>query len=139
MSVRSVADRGKGYGIVGQTVDGNDVLAVHQTTTWSIEECRRGHGPKLIEAKTYRLVPHTSSDDDRRYRTRAELEEWTKKDPIDRFRQRLLEDGNLTPEEDTAVRAEVKREVARAVESAEAAPEPSPESALRYVFAEEEP
>ncbi len=139
MSVRNVADRGKGYGIVGQTVDGNDLLAVYQTAAWSIEECRRGNGPKLIEAKTYRLVAHTSSDDDRRYRTRAELEEWTKKDPLDRFRQRLLEDGNLTPEEDTAVRAEVKREVARAVESAEAAPEPSPESALRYVFAEEEP
>ena len=68
----------------------------HQTTKWSVEECRRGRGPKLIEAKTYRLSPHTSSDDDRRYRPRTELEEWIKKDPIDRFRKRLFEDGELT-------------------------------------------
>ena len=89
MAVLHVADRAKGYNMIGQTVDGNDVIAVHQTAHWSIEECRRGRGPKLIEAKTYRLVPHTSSDDDRRYRTRAELEEWIKRDPIDRFRKRL--------------------------------------------------
>jgi 2-oxoisovalerate dehydrogenase E1 component alpha subunit len=81
MSVLHVADRAKGYNIDGQMVDGNDVVAVHQTAQWSIEQCRRGHGPKLIEAKTYRLVPHTSSDDDRRYRTRAELDEWIKRDP----------------------------------------------------------
>ena len=139
MSVRHVADRAKGYGIVGQTVDGNDVLAVHQTAQWSIEECRRGLGPKLIEAKTYRLVPHTSSDDDRRYRPRAELEEWIKRDPIDRFRQHLFAEGDLTPEEDQELRAEAKRAVNDAVERAEAAREPEPEEALRYVFAEGPP
>ena len=138
MSVLHVADRAKGYNIVGQTVDGNDVLTVHQTTKWSVEECRRGHGPKLIEAKTYRLSPHTSSDDDRRYRPRTELEEWIKKDPIDRFRKRLLEDGTLSEEDDRDVRAAVKREVADAVTSAEAAAEPAPESALRFVYDESE-
>ncbi len=137
MSVMHVADRAKGYDISGQTVDGNDVLAVHQTSKWNIEECRRGRGPKLIEAKTYRLSPHTSSDDDRRYRTRAELEEWIKKDPIDRFRKRLIEEGDLTEAEDVALRAEVKQEIAGAVKSAEAAPDPAPEDALRHVFFEE--
>jgi 2-oxoisovalerate dehydrogenase E1 component alpha subunit len=136
MSVKHVADRAKGYGIIGQTVDGNDVLAVHQTTKWSIEECRRGRGPKLIEAKTYRLSPHTSSDDDRRYRTRAELEEWIKKDPIDRFRKRLIEDGELTEAEDSEMRAAIKREINEAVQAAEAAPDGAPEAALRYVFDE---
>ena len=136
MSVKHVADRAKGYGIIGQTVDGNDVIAVHQTTKWSIEECRRGGGPKLIEAKTYRFSPHTSSDDDRRYRTRSELEEWIKKDPIDRFRKRLFEQGELVEEEDRALRLAVKEEVARAVEAAEQAPDPAPESALRHVFQE---
>jgi 2-oxoisovalerate dehydrogenase E1 component alpha subunit len=136
MSVLHVADRAKGYNIVGQTVDGNDVLAVHQTTHWSIEECRRGRGPKLIEAKTYRLSPHTSSDDDRRYRTRAELEEWVKRDPIDRFRTRLFEEGELSAEEDAELRATVKREIADAVEASEKAPDPAPEDALRFVFDE---
>jgi len=135
MAVLHVADRAKGYNMIGQTVDGNDVLAVHQTTHWSIEECRRGRGPKLIEAKTYRLVAHTSADDDRRYRTRAELEEWIKRDPIDRFRKRLFEEETLTEEEDAELRAEAKREIAAAVEQAERAPDPAPEDALRYVFA----
>lgn len=138
MSVLHVADRARGYDIIGQTVDGNDLLAVHQTAKWSIEECRRGRGPKLIEAKTYRLSPHTSSDDDRRYRTRAELEEWIKKDPIDRFRNRLMEEEDLTEAEDAELRAEAKKEVSDAVKSAEAAPDPAPEDALRYVFFEDE-
>ena len=136
MSVKHVADRGKGYDIFGQTVDGNDVLAVHQTTRWSVEECRRRRGPKLIEAKTYRFSPHTSSDDDRRYRTRAELEEWTKRDPIDRFRQRLVEDGTIAPEEDAELRKQAKREVDEAAAAAENAAEPAPESALRFVYHE---
>jgi 2-oxoisovalerate dehydrogenase E1 component alpha subunit len=138
MSVLHVADRAKGYDIDGQTVDGNDIIAVHQTAQWSIEECRRGRGPKLIEAKTYRLVPHTSSDDDRRYRTRAELDEWIKRDPIDRFRRRLIEEGTLTEDEDAAWRADAKREVAEAVVSAEQAPDPAPEDALRHVFGAQE-
>ncbi len=138
MAVKHVADRAKGYDMIGQTVDGNDVLAVHQTTKWSVEECRRGRGPKLIEAKTYRLSPHTSSDDDRRYRPRTELEEWIKKDPIDRFRKRLLEDGELTEDEDREWRGAIKREVHEAVERAEKAPDPPPEKALRYVYYEPE-
>jgi 2-oxoisovalerate dehydrogenase E1 component alpha subunit len=138
MAVLHVADRAKGYNIIGQMVDGNDVIAVHQTAHWSIEECRRGRGPKLIEAKTYRLVPHTSSDDDRRYRTRTELEEWIKRDPIDRFRKRLSEEGALTEEQDATIRAETKSEIAAAVEAAERAPDPAPEDALRHVFAEQE-
>jgi 2-oxoisovalerate dehydrogenase E1 component alpha subunit len=138
MSVLHVADRAKGYDIDGQTVDGNDIVAVHQTAQWSIDECRRGRGPKLIEAKTYRLVPHTSSDDDRRYRTRAELDEWIKRDPIDRFRRRLLEEGTLTEDDDREWRADAKREVAEAVASAEQAPDPAPEDALRHVFGTQE-
>jgi 2-oxoisovalerate dehydrogenase E1 component alpha subunit len=134
MSVRHVADRAKGYGIIGSTVDGNDVVAVHQTAHWSIEECRRGRGPKLVEAKTYRLVPHTSSDDDRRYRPRAELEEWIKRDPIDRFRTRLLEEGTITEDEDRELRTQIKRQTEEAVQSAESAADPAPEDALRHVF-----
>jgi len=137
MAILHVADRARGYGIEGQTVDGNDALTVLQTTRWVIEECRRGLGPKLIEAKTYRYAPHTSSDDDRRYRTRAELEEWTRKDPIDRLRNRLLADGVLTPDADGAIRAAAQREIDEAVEAAERAPDPPDDDAFRYVFAED--
>ncbi len=136
MSVRHVAERARGYDIQASTVDGNDVLAVYQEMRWSVEECRRGHGPKLIEAKTYRLVPHTSSDDDRRYRPRAEVEEWARHDPLDRFRERLLESDAITEEEVEQWRQEVRLVVDQAVEAAEAAPDPTPESALRHVFFE---
>ena len=136
MSVRHVAERARGYDIPASTVDGNDVLAVHQEMRWSVEEARRGHGPKLIEAKTYRLVPHTSSDDDRRYRPRAEVEEWARNDPIDRFRTRLIEAGTLAEEEGEQWASEVREEVDQAVDRAWAAADPAAESALRHVFRE---
>ncbi len=136
MSVRHVAERARGYDIQAATVDGNDVLAVYQEMRWSVEECRRGHGPKLIEATTYRIVPHSSSDDDRRYRPRAEVEDWARNDPIDRFRARLIEADTLTPGEAEQWAVEVRLEVDLAVEAAEGAPDPTPESALRHVFYE---
>jgi 2-oxoisovalerate dehydrogenase E1 component alpha subunit len=136
MAVRHVADRAKGYGVSGQSLDGNDVLSVYQATSWAIEECRAGRGPRLIEAKTYRLAPHSTSDDDRRYRTRAEVEEWAKRDPIDRFRKRLVRDGVITDADADAVLEEARREVDAAVDAAVAAPDPTPEQALRYVFHE---
>jgi len=136
MAVKHVADRAKGYGIIGQTVDGNDLIAAHQTLSWGVGECRRGRGPVLIEAKTYRFSPHTSSDDDRRYRPREEVEEWAKRDPIDRVRTRLQGEGALTAEDDRAMRDTVKREIAEAVAEAEAAPDCDPADAGRYVYFE---
>ena len=136
MAVRNVAERARGYDMQFAVVDGNDAVAVYEETRWSVEEARRGHGPKLIEAKTYRLVPHSSSDDDRRYRLREEVEEWARHDPIDRMRQRLLDGGMLTAEQDEAIREEARREVAAAAERAESAADPLPESALRHVYYE---
>ncbi len=136
MSVQNVADRARGYGLRGSTVDGNDVIAVYHTTKWAVEECRRGRGPKLIEAKTYRLMPHSSSDDDRRYRPRSEVEEWSKKDPLDRYRAYLVAEGLLDEEAADKVRAAAEAEVQEAIQWAEAEPEPAPESALRNVYAE---
>ena len=83
MPVKNVADRAKGYDVEGIMMDGNDLIAVYQTTLWAAEECRAGRGPEPLEAKTYRIVPHSSDDDDRRYRPREEVAEWTKKDPIE--------------------------------------------------------
>jgi 2-oxoisovalerate dehydrogenase E1 component alpha subunit len=135
MAVPNVADRARAYGFRAYTVDGNDALAVYQTTRQAVEECRRGHGPKLIEAKTYRLVPHSSSDDDRRYRTRAEVEEWAKKDPLDRYRQHLQEHGLLTDEAAQELRTRADAEVLDAVQYAESQPLPEASEALKHVFA----
>ncbi|MFN8557525.1 MAG: thiamine pyrophosphate-dependent dehydrogenase E1 component subunit alpha [Dehalococcoidia bacterium] len=137
MAVQNVADRAQGYGFRGSVVDGNDVMAVYQTTNWAIEEARRGQGPALIECKTYRIVPHSSSDDDRRYRTRKEVEEWTKKDPIDRFRTYLMDEGLLTEEADEQVRSSVDEEVADAVRYAEQAADPDVGEALKHVYAQQ--
>jgi 2-oxoisovalerate dehydrogenase E1 component alpha subunit len=134
MAVPNVADRARAYGFRGASVDGNDALAVYQTTRWAVERCRRGHGPHLIEAKTYRLVPHSSSDDDRRYRSRAELEEWAKKDPLDRYRKYLEEHGVLDHESAQALRNRAEAEVLDAADYAESQPFAAPEEALTHVF-----
>jgi 2-oxoisovalerate dehydrogenase E1 component alpha subunit len=137
MAVQNVADRAAGYGFRGSVVDGNDIMAVYQTTKWAVDEARRGHGPALIECKTYRIVPHSSSDDDRRYRTRKEVEEWAKKDPIDRFKKYLMAEHLLTEEQDEHLRAEVEQEVADAVRYAEQAPDPDVQDALKHVYAQQ--
>ena len=137
MAVQNVADRAQGYGFRGSVVDGNDVLAVYQTTKWAVDEARRGHGPALLECKTYRIVPHSSSDDDRRYRTRKEVEEWAKKDPIDRFKKYLMGAGTLSEEDDERIRAAVDEEVADAVRSSERGPDPDVADAMKHVYAQQ--
>lgn len=135
MAIQNVADRAQGYGFRGSVVDGNDLMAVYQTMKWAVEEARRGHGPALIECKTYRIVPHSSSDDDRRYRTRKEVEEWSRRDPVDRFRQYLAGEGVLSDDEDTRLRESCDTEVNEAVRYAEQAPDPKVEDATRHIFA----
>jgi len=85
--------RASGFGFPGVRVDGNDVLAVKAVTDWALERARRGDGPTLIEAYTYRMGAHTTSDDPTKYRHAAELDEWRAKDPIERVRTYLLASG----------------------------------------------
>jgi 2-oxoisovalerate dehydrogenase E1 component alpha subunit len=113
--------------------------AVYAAAKDAVDRARRGEGPTFIEAKTYRLVPHTSDDDDTRYRSREEVDEWARRDPILRFRTWLEEQGIATADEIDALQAEVNQIVDEATAAAEAAPMPEPESALRHVFVEEEP
>jgi len=86
-----IADRAAGYGIEGVVVDGNDLLTVYGAMTAAVAKARAGEGPTLIEAKTYRYYAHTSDDDDKLYRTREEVEQWRRKDPIPAFRRYLKE------------------------------------------------
>jgi 2-oxoisovalerate dehydrogenase E1 component alpha subunit len=86
-------ERAKGFGFPGLRVDGNDVLAVLAVSRAALERAREGSGPTLIEAYTYRMGPHTTSDDPTRYRLAAELETWKLKDPIERMKAYLSRTG----------------------------------------------
>ena len=137
-AVEDVSIRAQGYGFPGVTVDGNHVLAVYRAAREAVDRARKGEGPTFIEAKTYRLVPHTSDDDDTRYRTREEVAEWAKKDPLVRFQAWLEEHGIAPKKEIEEIQAKAMTEVDEATEYAENAPTPEPESALRHVFVEED-
>lgn len=136
MAIENVAERAASYGFPGVVVDGNDVLAVYEVAKAAVERARRGDGPTLIEAKTYRLSPHSSDDDDRRYRSSEEVEEWRKKDPIDRFSRYLLEAGVLDVEQVRQLLDDVAREVEEAAREAEQSPLPRAEDAMRHVYKE---
>ncbi|NWG15293.1 MAG: thiamine pyrophosphate-dependent dehydrogenase E1 component subunit alpha [Chloroflexi bacterium] len=136
MAVSNVADRAAAYGVKGIWVDGNDVLAVYDAVYEAAQRAYRGEGPTLVEAKTYRVVPHSSDDDDRSYRSREEVEEWKKKDPILRFEKYLMDEGILTPERLDEYETRARAEVDRAQHAAEAAPYPAETDALDEVYAD---
>lgn len=136
-AIDNVAIRAEGYGFPGVTINGNDVLAVYGAMSEAVKRARSGEGPTLIEAKTYRLMPHSSDDDDRRYRTREEVEQWGAKDPIVAFARQLKEIGALDDKAEKALNERVNREIDQATDAVEKEPAPDPESALRHVFVEE--
>ena len=136
-AVEKLAVRARGYGFPGVTVDGNDVLAVYRATRRAAKRARTGGGPTLIEAKTYRLGPHTSSDDPSLYRTKEEVEQWRRRDPIERFKRYLFEWDLLDRATDERIGKEVADTVNDATRFAEASPLPVPESALDHVYLRE--
>jgi len=129
----SVANRAQGYGMPGVEVDGNDVLQVYGVVSAAVERARKGGGPTLIEAKTYRYYAHTSDDDDKLYRTADEVELWRRKDPITVLRQYLVESRLLDEAAEERIDVETTEEIAAAVAMAEAAPDPT--DALSFVYA----
>ena len=139
MAVRDVADRAAGYGMPGAVVDGSDVLACYGAMQTAHARARAGEGPTLIECKTYRYLPHTSDDDDKTYRTRAEVDEHKHRDPIDRFTSYLISHGLLDHDAMQTMHDDVKTEVEEAIASAWDAPDPDPATVMRQVFAEDGP
>jgi 2-oxoisovalerate dehydrogenase E1 component alpha subunit len=121
----------------GISIDGMDLLAVYRNIAAAAARARRGEGPSLIEAQVYRYGANTSNDDDSRYRSRAEVEEWRTRDPIPRCRTELLANGVLTQTGVETLEAEVAASVDDAVAWAETAPDPAPEDALLYTYAED--
>jgi pyruvate dehydrogenase E1 component alpha subunit len=124
-------ERAAAYGFVGVTVDGNDVEAVFEATRVARERALDGNGPTLIEAVTMRMHGHAAHDD-MKYVPKEQVEEWRKRDPIDRQETRLREVGVDVD----ALRAEVKAEIEAATEEALAAAMPDPRSAVAGVFCE---
>jgi len=136
MGVDSVAKRADGYGVVGVSVDGGDLLACYDAMATAVERARRGDGATLVAAKVARFTSHSSDDDQRRYRPQAELEALLRRDPIERFRGYLLDEGLMAEEEDERIQQEATADVDEAVVYAEAAASPAAEDALLNVFAE---
>jgi 2-oxoisovalerate dehydrogenase E1 component alpha subunit len=130
-----LARRGDGFGVPGVRVDGNDVLASYAVTAEALERARGGGGPTLIEAFTYRMGAHTTSDDPTRYRTSAEDEHWRRRDPIDRLRAYLASVGELPAEWVAGLDAEVEETGRRIRTAVRAMAAPPPESMFNHVYA----
>ncbi len=135
MPVAHVVDRASAYNLPGVLVDGTDVLAVYRAMRTAVERARAGEGPTLVEAKLYRLGPHTSDDDDRRYRPEADRAEAKQHDPLPRYERALRARGVLNDQLLAELRERVAREVADAERYAEASPPPHPEEATAHVYA----
>ena len=131
--------RARGYGFPGIRVDGNDVLACLAVTRWALDECRHGNGPVLIEAFTYRMDAHTTSDDPSRYRLADELELWKLKDPIERVRVNLVREHHVGQEFFDEVQAESDELAARFREFCVNMPQPAPDRMFSQVYAEPSP
>jgi len=134
MLVKNIADRAIAYGIPGVAVDGNNVLTVYEAAQKAVERARKGEGPTLIECKTYRHKGH-SRIDPAKYRSKEEVEEWLRKDPIKGFKEKLLQTNILLEAEIQQIEKEVSAEIEEAVKFAIESPHPFAEEALEDVYA----
>ncbi len=137
MAVPSVSDKACGLGLPGVQVDGTDMLAVYKVTHEAVENARKGNGPKLIEARMYRITPHSSDDDDRSYRSRDEVEENKLRDPILINSRYLMDEKILTEEKFKQMEGRAKEVVDEAVDYASNAEYPEPNEGSYPVYAEE--
>ena len=135
MRIRNIATRAAAYGIPGETVDGNDVLAVYEATRRAVERARAGGGPTLIESKTFRMKGHAEHDD-AGYVPKEQFEEWRPKDPIERFERHLLGGGLATEDDLKAVAAKIDAQLNGEVDFALASPMPPSERAFEGVYEE---
>jgi pyruvate dehydrogenase E1 component alpha subunit len=132
----SFAVKGRAYGIPSVRVDGNDLLAMYGVTNAAVARARRGEGPSFIEAFTYRIGAHSTSDDPTRYRSQAEVEAWMAKDPLMRLRGHLVHLGLCDDERDAVLEHELNAEIAAAISSVESLGPPARETLFEDVYAE---
>jgi pyruvate dehydrogenase E1 component alpha subunit len=134
-AAETLAQKAHAYGIPGIQVDGNDVFAVYAAATEAIERTRRGEGPSLIEAVTYRLGDHTTADDASRYRPEEELEEWEGRDPILRLRRYLVAQGLWDDDQETVLLEEASSWVDGQVKALEEMEPQEPEEIFTSMYA----
>jgi pyruvate dehydrogenase E1 component alpha subunit len=126
-------DRAKGYGFAGEWVDGVDAFAVYDTALAAVERARRGEGPTLIEVKTVRLTGHYAGDP-QAYRTTDDREAAASQDPIVVARRRLIDEGDLTEDEVTALELAARTDVEQAAEQAKPGLQPTPDRINEYIY-----
>ena len=135
MAITDIVDRAAGYGMPGVIVDGMDVVAIHEAATEAVNRARRGDGPSLIEAKTYRYYNHHGIQNlGLKYRTDDEVATWRERDPIFTFEGRLIEMGTATRDDIDGVWAELRADIDTAIEFAENSPVPTPDQLLVDVY-----
>ena len=135
----SVAQKALAFGMTGVQVDGNDVFAVYKVASEALERARSGLGPTLIEAYTYRVADHTTSDDARRYRSEEEVAKWKSRDPITRLARYMRGTGLLDEAKEEEIRENADSKVSEAVAAFEAIEPADPADMFAYVFAEPTP
>jgi pyruvate dehydrogenase E1 component alpha subunit len=128
-------EKATAYGMPGERVDGNDAELVLETLAEAANDARSGRGPTFIECLTYRLGPHSSSDDPTRYRDEATFAAWAARDPIALLRARLVDAGLLEPAAEAQLQQELTAELDQAIAAAESAAPPRPDSLFDDVFA----
>lgn len=134
IKVKDLSQRAIAYGIPGVRVDGFDVVAVYQAAKEAVDRARRGEGATLLVTESYRFEGHYAGEPEV-YRSRAEVEEYRRKDPIPRFRDVLINEGSVEPVELDSIDNEISQEIADAVEFARQSPEPDPSTAMDYIYA----
>ena len=134
MRNETVAQRAAAYGIPGELVDGNDVLAVYTTVSNAVQRARSGQGPSLLEARTYRIKGHAKSDANL-YRTRDEIRQWQQRDPIQLFAKLLIARGMLSQSEAQQQEVAAQAEIEEAYQIALRSPDPDPETLFEGVYA----
>jgi len=135
-AAETFAVKGRAYGIPSVRVDGNDVLAVYRVMRDAITRARSGQGPTFVEALTYRMGAHSSSDDPTRYRSQTEVDTWAQRDPIMRLRRHLILRGLLDDARDAALEEGLMADISAAVQEIEQHGPPARETLFDDVYAD---
>ena len=135
----SLAHKAVGYGMAGELVDGNDLAALLAVLGRAVKLCREGGGPFLVEADTYRIQSHTNADDATRYRHSAEVDEWTKRDPLRRMRAYLQNEGALTEEREAQYHDDAEQVAASLREAMGQQPDLQPLELFDHVYSVQTP
>ncbi len=135
----TLAQKAVGYGFEGMQVDGNDVFAVYESVKKAVEKARKGGGPTFIECFTYRISDHTTADDAGKYRDQKEVEEWKKRDPIDRLRKYMEKKGVWKKSDEKKLLKEAEKLVEQAVKRFESIKPPEVDDIFKYTYREMTP